>query len=141
MAPCIRATAIFEELVRRSLGLGNGDSTHWNVATAYWDLDGASRRSSSRQVHEPGRLSPFGFRRQGGPVSLSGVIRSSPGSIIYRFPLAYSGFERHIVLGGGRFVALAEDPQNVRWSLGGSGSISHQRSAIPELSGSFDAPQ
>jgi hypothetical protein len=40
---------------------------------------------------------------------------------LYHFRLAYGGFEHaHVVLGGERFVALAEGLQNALWALGGA---------------------
>jgi len=40
---------------------------------------------------------------------------------LYHFRLAYSGFAHaHVVLGGERFVALAEGLQNALWALGGT---------------------
>jgi len=40
---------------------------------------------------------------------------------LYDFRLVYSGFEHaHVVLGGERFVALAEGLQNALWALGGA---------------------
>jgi hypothetical protein len=57
-----------------------------------------------------------------GVADLAVVVAGEPlDHRLYRFRLAYSGFQHaHVVLGGESYVALAEGLQNALWALGGT---------------------
>jgi len=119
-APELRAVAIFEEIRRRHSEIGAGvRRTVERRVRAWRALNGPDRDVIFRQEHPPGRLglSDFTDMRDLG-VSIAGVALDHR---LYHFRLAFSGWEHgHVVLGGERFVALAEGLQNALWALGGA---------------------
>lgn len=118
-APGIRPVALFEEMLRRHPELGAGIRRTIERRVRSWRaVHGEEQEVIFRQVHEPGRLGLSDFTDMGGAgVTIAGAALDHR---LYRFRLAYSGFEHaHVVLGGESFVALAEGLQNALWSLGG----------------------
>ncbi len=81
--------------------------------------NGPERDVIFRQEHAPGRLGLSDFTGMG---EFGITIAGAPlGHRLYRFRLAFSGFEHaHVILGGENFVALAEGLQNAPWALGGA---------------------
>lgn len=119
-APGLRAVAIYEEILRRHPGLGEGVRRTMERRIRRWRaVHGPDQEVIFRQTHEPGRLGLSDFTDMGDqPVRIAGVPLEHR---LYHFRLAYSGFEHaHVVLGGESFVALAEGLQNALWALGGA---------------------
>lgn len=119
-APGIRPIAIFEEMLRRHPDLGNSVRRTIERRVRSWRaVHGEEQEVIFRQVHEPGRVGLSDFTDMSGAgVTIAGAALDHR---LYRFRLAYSGFEHaHVVLGGESFIALAEGLQNALWSLGGA---------------------
>src|ERR1700738_1949577 len=118
-APGIRAVAIFEEICRRHPEIVTGVRRTVERRIGKWRaLYGPSRDVIFRQEHPPGRMGLSDFTE----VSALGIMIAGTrfDHRLYRFRLAFSGFEHaHVVLGGESFVALAEGLQNALWGLGG----------------------
>jgi len=116
--PGLRPVAIFEEICRRHPEISAGIRRTLERRIRGWRaLYGPDRDVVFRQEHSPGRagLSDFTDMRDFG-VSIAGVPLDHR---LYHFRLAFSGWEHgHVVLGGERFVALAEGLQNALWALG-----------------------
>ena len=110
--PVLRPVAIFDEMRRRHPEIGASVRRTLERRIRTWRaLNGAEQDVIFRQEHPPGRLglSDFtdmddrGVRIAGAPLDHR----------LYHFRLAFSGWEHgHVVLGGERFVALAEGLQN-----------------------------
>jgi transposase InsO family protein len=116
--PGLRPVAIFDELRRRHAEIGPGIRRTLERRIRTWRaLNGAEQDVIFRQEHPPGRLGLSDFTDMGGRgVSIAGVPLDHR---LYRFRLAFSGWEHaHVVLGGESFVALAEGLQNALWALG-----------------------
>jgi hypothetical protein len=119
-APGLRSVALFEELLRRHPELGAGIRRTLERRVRKWRAaHGPEREVIFRQVHAPGELGFSDFTDMAGlGIAVGGVPLVHK---LYHFRLAYSGFEHaHVVLGGERFVALAEGLQNALWALGGT---------------------
>ena len=119
-APALRPVAIFAEMRRRHPELGCGIRRTLERRVRAWRaMHGPEQEVIFRQVHEPGRLGLSDFTDMRSlAVTISGV---SLDHRLYHFRLAYSGFcHAHVVLGGERFVAIAEGLQNALWALGGA---------------------
>ena len=119
-APGIRPVALFEELLRRHPDLDRGVRRTLERRVRAWRaVYGPEQEIIFRQVHEPGRMGLSDFTDMAELlVTVAGVAFDHR---LYHFRLAYSGFAHaHVVLGGERFVALAEGLQNALWSLGGA---------------------
>ena len=119
-APALRPVAIFAEMRRRHPELGCGIRRTLERRVRAWRaMHGPEQEVIFRQVHEPGRLGLSDFTDMRSlAVTISGV---SLDQRLYHFRLAYSGFcHAHVVLGGERFVAIAEGLQNALWALGGA---------------------
>lgn len=119
-APGLRSVALFEELMRRHPDLNPGIRRTLERRVRAWRaLHGPEQEVIFRQTHEPGRMGLSDFTDMADlQVSVAGVALVHR---LYHFRLAYSGFEHaHVVLGGERFVALAEGLQNALWALGGT---------------------
>jgi hypothetical protein len=119
-APGLRAVALFEELMRRHPDLDPGVRRTLERRVRAWRaLHGPEQEVIFRQTHEPGRLGLSDFTDMADrEVRVAGVALDHR---LYHFRLAYGGFEHaHVVLGGERFVALAEGLQNALWALGGA---------------------
>jgi transposase InsO family protein len=119
-APGLRSVALFEELMRRHPDLNPGIRRTLERRVRAWRaLHGPEQEVLFRQTHEPGRMGLSDFTDMADlQVSVAGVALVHR---LYHFRLAYSGFEHaHVVLGGERFVALAEGLQNALWALGGA---------------------
>jgi len=119
-APGLRPVALFEELMRRHPDLDPGVRRTLERRVRDWRaLHGPEQEVIFRQTHEPGRLGLSDFTDMADlRVRVAGVALDHR---LYHFRLAYGGFEHaHVVLGGERFVALAEGLQNALWALGGA---------------------
>jgi len=119
-APGVRAVTIFEELMRRHPELpAKVRRTLERRVRAWRAVHGPEQEVMFRQVHQPGRLGLSDFTDMSDlAVMVGGVALEHR---LYHFRLVYSGFEHaHVVLGGERFVALAEGLQNALWALGGA---------------------
>jgi len=119
-APSVRAVTIFEELMRRHPELpAKVRRTLERRVRAWRAVHGPEQEVMFRQVHQPGRLGLSDFTDMSDlAVMVGGVALEHR---LYHFRLVYSGFEHaHVVLGGERFVALAEGLQNALWALGGA---------------------
>jgi hypothetical protein len=119
-APGVRPVAVFEEMLRRHPGLGEGVRRTMERRIRAWRaIHGPEQDVIFRQIHEPGRLGLSDFTDMG---DLGVTVFGTPlDHRLYHFRLAFSGFEHaHVVLGGESFVALAEGLQNALWALGGS---------------------
>jgi hypothetical protein len=127
-APGLRPVAIFEELQRR-----HADPRPGICRTPERRI--RARRAEpeqeviSRQVHEPGKMGLSDFTDMG---KLGVTIANEPSvHRLYQVRLACSGGEHaHVVLGGERYVALAEGLQNALWSLGGV-PAEHRTDSLP----------
>jgi len=119
-SPGLRPVALYEELMRRHPELGSGIRRTLERRVRAWRaLYGPEQEVIFRQTHEPGRmgLSDFTDMNELG-VRVAGELLDHR---LFHFRLAYSGFAHaHVVLGGERFVALAEGLQNALWTLGGA---------------------
>jgi len=118
-APGLRPVALFEELRRRHPELEPGVRRTLERRVRAWRaIHGPEQEIIFRQVHEPGRMGLSDFTDM---ADLSVTVAGEPlAHRLYHFRLAYSGFSHaHVVLGGERFVALAEGLQNALWALGG----------------------
>ena len=119
-APGLRSVALFEELMRRHPDLDPGIRRTLERRVRAWRaLHGPDQDVIFRQIHEPGRMGLSDFTDMADlQVTITGVALAHR---LYHFRMAYSGFEHaHVVLGGERFVALAEGLQNALWALGGA---------------------
>lgn len=119
-APGLRSVAIFEELMRRRPELTPKIRRTLERRIRAWRaLHGPEQEVIFRQVHRPGRLGLSDFTDMNDlGVTLAGMPLDHR---LYHFRLVYSGFEHaHVILGGERFVALAEGLQNALWTLGGA---------------------
>jgi hypothetical protein len=118
--PGLRAVALFEELMQRHPDLDRGVRRTLERRVRDWRaVYGPEQEIIFRQVHEPGRMGLSDFTAM---AELSVTVAGVPfDHRLYHFRLAYSGFAHaHVVLGGERFVALAEGLQNALWALGGA---------------------
>jgi transposase InsO family protein len=118
-APGVRAVAVFDEMIRRHPELGEGVRRTLERRIRQWRaLHGPEQDVIFRQEHPPGRMGLSDFTDMG---ALGITISGEPlAHRLYRFRLAFSGFEHaHAVLGGESYVALAEGLQNALWALGG----------------------
>jgi hypothetical protein len=107
-APGLRPVAISEEILRRHPDLGEGVRRTLERRVRAWRaVHGADQDVIFRQTHEPGRMGLSDFTDMADlGVTIVGLRLDHR---LYHFRLAYSGFEHaHVVLGGERFVALAE---------------------------------
>ena len=149
-APGLRAIAIYEEMMRRHPQLDPGVRRTLERRVRAWRaLHGPDQEVIFRQRHQPGRMGLSDFTAMGDlGVEVAGVVLDHR---LYHFCLAYSGFEHaHVVLGGERYVALAEGLQNALWTLGGA-PLEHRtdslsaafrnldRSAREDLTSRYDA--
>lgn len=119
-APGLRPVALFEELMRRHPDLDPGIRRTLERRVRAWRaLHGPEQEVIFRQIHEPGRMGLSDFTDMADlQVTITGVALAHR---LYHFRMAYGGFEHaHVVLGGERFVALAEGLQNALWALGGA---------------------
>lgn len=118
-SPTLRPIALFEELMRRRPDLPPSIRRTLERRVRAWRaFHGPERDVVFRQVQVPGRLGLSDFTDASAlGVTIAGVDLPHR---LYHFRLAYSGFEHaHVVLGGERFVALAEGLQDALWTLGG----------------------
>lgn len=118
--PGLRSVAIFEELLRRRPELTPKIRRTLERRIRAWRaLHGPEQEVIFRQVHRPGQLGLSDFTDMNDlGVTLAGMPLDHR---LYHFRLVYSGFEHaHVILGGERFVALAEGLQNALWTLGGA---------------------
>jgi hypothetical protein len=100
--------AIFEELMRRRPELTPKIRRTLERRIRAWRaLHGPEQEVIFRQVHRPGRLGLSDFTDMNDlGVTIAGMPLDHR---LYHFRLVYSGFEHaHVILGGERFVALAE---------------------------------
>lgn len=119
-APGLRSVALFEELMRRHPDLNPGIRRTLERRVRAWRaLHGPEQEVIFRQIHEPGRMGLSDFTDMADlKITIAGVGLAHR---LYHFRMAYGGFEHaHVVLGGERFVALAEGLQNALWALGGA---------------------
>lgn len=119
-APGLRSVALFEELMRRHPELNPGIRRTLERRVRAWRaLHGPEQEVIFRQIHEPGRMGLSHFTDMADlKITIAGVGLAHR---LYHFRMAYCGFEHaHVVLGGERFVALAEGLQNALWALGGA---------------------
>lgn len=119
-APGLRPVALFEEILRRHPELAPGVRRTLERRVRAWRVQhGPEQEVIFRQVHEPGRMGLSDFTDMAElAVTIAGIPLNHR---LYHFRLAYSGFSHaHVVLGGERFVALAEGLQNALWALGGA---------------------
>ena len=107
-APGLRSVAILAEVLRRHPELGEGIRRTLERRISHWRaLHGAEREVIFRQVQEPGRMGLSDFTDMA-DLGIT-VAGQSLTHRLYHVRLAYSGFEHaHVVLGGERFLALAE---------------------------------
>ncbi len=118
-SPGLRPVALYEEMMRRHPQLDPGVRRTLERRVRAWQaLYGPEQEIIFRQTHEPGRMGLSDFTDMADlGVTIDGTDLDHR---LYHFRLAYSGFSHaHVVLGGERFVALAEGLQNALWSLGG----------------------
>lgn len=118
--PGLRPVALYEELMRRHPELGPGIRRTLERRVRAWRaIHGPDQEVIFRQTHEPGRMGLSDFTDMN---ELAVTVVGDPlDHRLYHFRLAYSGFAHaHVVLGGERFVALAEGLQNALWALGGT---------------------
>ncbi len=119
-APGLRPVALFEELMRRYPELHPGIRRSLERRVRAWRaVHGPEQEVIFRQAHEPGRMGLSDFTDMVElKITVAGIALVHR---LYHFRMAYSGFEHaHVVLGGERFVALAEGLQNALWALGGA---------------------
>lgn len=119
-APALRSVTLFEELMRRHPELNPGIRRTLERRVRAWRaLHGPEQEVIFRQTHEPGRLGLSDFTDMADlKITIAGAALAHR---LYHFRMAYSGFEHaHVILGGERFVALAEGLQNALWALGGA---------------------
>jgi hypothetical protein len=119
-APGLRPVALFEELRRRHPELECGIRRTLERRIRAWrTAHGPEQDVIFRQTHAPGELGLSDFTDMSAlEVTVSGERLDHR---LYHFRLACSGFDHaHVVLGGERFVALAEGLQNALWTLGGA---------------------
>ena len=119
-APGLRPVALYEELMRRHPELDAGIRRTLERRVRAWRaIHGPEQEVIFRQTHEPGRMGLSDFTDMADlAVTVAGERLDHR---LYHFRLAYSGFAHaHVVLGGERFVALAEGLQNALWTLGGT---------------------
>ena len=149
-APGLRSVALFEELVRRHPEFGPGIRRTLERRVRAWRaVQGPEQDVMFRQIHPQGDLGLSDFTDMADlRVSVAGELLDHR---LYHFRLACSGFgHAHVVLGGERFVALAEGLQNALWVLGGAprrhrtDSLSAafknlDRSAQDDLTGRYEA--
>lgn len=117
--PGLRPVALYEELMRRHPELDPGIRRTLERRVRAWRaIHGPDQEVIFRQTHEPGRMGLSDFTDMN---ELAVMVAGEPlDHRLYHFRLAYSGFSHaHVVLGGERFVALAEGLQNALWALGG----------------------
>lgn len=118
--PGLRPVALYEELMRRHPELDPGIRRTLERRVRAWRaIHGPDQEVIFRQTHEPGRMGLSDFTDMN---ELAVTVVGAPlDHRLYHFRLAYSGFAHaHVVLGGERFVALAEGLQNALWALGGT---------------------
>ena len=118
--PGIRSVAIFDELRRRHAELDPGARRALERRVRAWRAQhGEERDVMFRQVHEAGRMGLSDFTEMGDlAVCVAGLPLDHR---LYHFRLVCSGFEHaHVILGGERYVALAEGLQTALWTLGGA---------------------
>ena len=119
-APGRRPVAIFAEMLRRHPDLGDGMRRAMERRIRGWRaINSADQEVTFRQIHEPGRMGLSDFTDMGDlAIRVAGVPLDHR---LYHFRLVYCGFEHiHVILGGERYVALAEGLQNALWALGGA---------------------
>jgi transposase InsO family protein len=119
-APGLRPVALFEELRLHHPELRDGIRRTLERRVRAWRaVHGPDKDVIFRQVHEPGDMGLSDFTDMADlRVTVAGERLDHR---LYHFRLACSGFEHaHVVLGGERFVALAEGLQNALWALGGA---------------------
>jgi transposase InsO family protein len=119
-SPGLRPIGLFEELIRRHPELGAGIRRTLERRVRAWRaVHGPEQDLIFRQNHPPGDMGLSDFTDMADlRVSVAGEPLDHR---LYHFRLACSGFEHaHVVLGGERFVALAEGLQNALWALGGA---------------------
>jgi len=118
-SPGLRPVALYEELMRRHPELDPGIRRTLERRVRAWRaIHGPDQEVIFRQTHEPGHMGLSDFTDMNElAVTVAGEALNHR---LYHFRLAYSGFSHaHVVLGGERFVALAEGLQNALWALGG----------------------
>jgi len=119
-SPGLRPVALYEELIRRHPELGPGIRRTLERRVRAWRaIHGPEQEVIFRQTHQPGHMGLSDFTDM---HELAVTVAGEPlDHRLYHFRLAYSGFAHaHVVLGGERFVALAEGLQNALWALGGT---------------------
>jgi hypothetical protein len=118
-APGLRAVAIFKEMQRHPHLSPGARRTLERRIHSWRARHGADQEVIFRQVHEPGRMGLSDFTDMADLVVTVATQRLD--HRLYHFRLVYSGFEHaHVILGGERYVALAEGLQNALWALGGA---------------------
>ena len=119
-APQLRATTIFEELLRRHPELTPRVRRTLERRVRHWRArHGPDQEVVFAQVHPPGRLGLSDFTAAN---DLGVIIAGAPlGHLLYHFRLPYSGFEHAaVVVGGESFSALGSGLQQALWTLGGA---------------------
>jgi len=119
-SPGLRPVALYGEIMLRHPELDPGVRRTLERRVRAWQaLYGPEQEIIFRQIQEPGRMGLSDFTDMADlTVTVTGILLDHR---LYHFRLAYSGFAHaHVVLGGERFVALAEGLQNALWTLGGA---------------------
>ena len=127
-APGLRAVAIWDELRRRHPELPIGIRRTLERRVRGWRaVHGADREVIFRQVHPPGQMGLSDFTEMADlGICVAGEVLDHR---LYHFRLVCSGFEHaHVILGGERYVALAEGLQDALWALGGAPHRARQSS-------------
>src|SRR5262249_57409231 len=135
--PQIRAIAVFDEIIRRHSDLNRNVRRTLERRIRMWKaVRGPEQDVIFRQEQVPGRLGLSDFTRMG-DLGIS-IAREPLDHLLYHFRLAYSGWQHaHVVLGGGRFLALSAGLPNALWAVR-AGSLKNPRGSpsagLPHLS-------